>query len=534
MAKIVLKQLKQQWGLAEDYSTEELLKVAIKKLNSDPDNPELLFNVAEIYRRLDDTDSANQHYQKAIEMTDLRTEKRGEKIKHRVIKQRKKTRNKFLFITFAPILTLVFSAFLLWNHLNKPEPLPAGANPEKFAFTQWLAKQQMVQIMTTLQEQNPELSFDFNRSSSSQSAMEFMQSLMQPDAIERLKRDRERAANNQNSTGQGRPAFQCSREAPVQCANKDIPSAPGDRRPEVVSLMEAYNSILDGEKNCEKLVQSIDSIGKQLQWRKSERRIKAHLEDLAVECYYRQKNVEKTIEHARKLQCTGDEGYINSVYWYMTAITHQDGNQRGALTAYQCFQEATDYVGKQDFSPAYVASRHRESGALAWLYFDDLATATAELKRGRQILKSVKKKTSSVLEVISEINLDLMETYVTANVDLESFNELLDEINSSGLLTDGYKQIKDTLAAIYFMQNNDKPNAMTQLNNLASRFKLMPEYICGWDWGGFRRGLEQSIDNAEVRDKARNLVDAANCYNKQNMADRIQVVSSVSQWLSRQ
>jgi len=534
MAKNTFKLLKQLWGLAQDTSTDELLKVAQQKLSVDADNPEILFAIAEIYRHLNNTESANQYYQKAIEVTDLRTEERAEKLNSRVIKQRNKTRKRFLFFSFAPLLAIIVGASLLWNHLNKPEPLPADADPENFAFTQWLAKQQMVQIMTTLQEQNPELTFDFNRSSSSQSAMEFMQSLMQPDGIERLKRDRERAANNQNNNGEGRPAFQCSREAPVQCSNKDIPSAPGERRPEVVSLMEAYNSILDGEKNCEKLVQSIDSIGQQLQWRKSERRIKAHLEDLAVECYYRQKNVEKTIEHARKLQCTGDEGYINSVYWYMTAINHQDGNQKGALTSYQCFQEATEYVGKQNFSPAYVASRHRESGALAWLYFDDLATATAELKRGRQILKSLDKKTASVLEVISEINLDMLETYVTANVDLGSFNELLEEINSSGLLTDGYKQIKDTLAAIYFMQNDDKPSAKTQLNNLASRFKLMPEYICGWDWGGFRRGLDESIPDSTIRDRAKTLVDAANCYNEQSMEDRIKVISSVSQWLNRQ
>ena len=87
-----------------------------------------------------------------------------------------------------------------------------------------------------------------------------------------------------------------------------------------------------------------------------------------------------------------------------------------------------------------------------------------------------------MLQVMSEIDLDLMETYVTANIDTDTFEGLLEEINSSGLLTDGYKQIKDTLAAIYHMQNENNKEALIPLNNIASRFQLMPEFICGWDW----------------------------------------------------
>jgi hypothetical protein len=298
--------------------------------------------------------------------------------------------------------------------------------------------------------------------------------------------------------------------------------------------MEAYNSVLDSERDCEKLEKSIANIGQQLQWRKSEKRIKANLEDLAVECFFRRKDLEKTIEHSRKLQCTGDEGYINSVYWFMTAITYQAGDKARALSSYQCFQEATAYIEKQDFSPAYIASRHRESGALAWLYFDDLETATAELKKGRSILKKTATKTPAMLEVISEINLDLMETYVTANIDLDTFNELLEEINSSGLLTDGYKQIKETLTAIYHMQNNNKKAALTPLTNLTRRFKLMPEYICGWDWSGFRRGLDESIADAAIRQRAKELVDAANCYVELTMQQRIQVINNVANWLKTQ
>ena len=527
-------QLKKSWGLVEDISNDEFLAVAQSKLNDDPNNPELTFNVAEILRHLDQEKEAHNFYRDAIKKTDLRTDERANQLALRLANQRKTTRNKFLFYTIVPLIFASIIGVFVWNKLNTPEKLPADTNPENFAFTQWLAKQQMAEIMTTLKQQNPELSFDFSSSSSAQSPMEFMQSLMQPDAIEQLRRDQQRANNNQAAEGEGRPAFQCSREAPVRCAASDIPSAPGESREEVVLLMEAYNSILDNEKDCAKIEQSIATVGQQLQWRKSERRIKADLEDLAVECFYRQGNLEKTIEHARKLQCAGDEGYINSVYWYLTAMNHKSGDIKNAQTSYQCFQEATEYISQQDFSPAYIASRHRESGALAWLYFDDLTTATSELIKGRRILKNIPKKTASMLQVMSEIDLDLMETYVTANIDKDTFENLLEEINSSGLLTDGYKQIKDTLAAIYHMQNENKEEALIPLTNLVSRFKLMPEFICGWDWSGFQRGLEESIPNSSIRENADTLVNAANCYTPQSMQERIQKIDAVSRWLRTQ
>jgi len=525
-------QLKKAWGLDESASLKELLAHAQTKSKADPENPELSFNIAELLRHQDLTKEASQFYKEAIKKTDTKTEVRSNKLDQRVKKQRKSTRSKFLLFTFIPLIIAAVIGLFAWQKLNEPEKLPVDSDPEKFAFTQWLAKQQMSQIMTTLQQQNPELSFDFSSSSANaQTPMEFMQSLMQADAIEKMRRDQQKANNSKNSEGEGRPAFQCSKEPAVMCSASDIPNADGESREEVVLLMEAYNSILDSEKDCQKIEQSIATIGQQLQWRKSERRIKANLEDLAVECFYRENNLEKTIEHARKLQCTGDENYINSVYWYMTAINHRAGDKSTAFSSYQCFQEATNYISQYDFSPAYVASRHRESGALAWLYFDDLSTATNELIKGRKLLKSIPEKSDAMLQVISEINLDLMETYVTANIDRDTFIELLEEINSSGLLTDGYKQIKDTLAAIYHMQNNNINEALIPLVNLTSRFNLMPEFICGWDWSGFERGLEESIAKNDIREQAKTLVSAANCYIPQTMQGRIQKINNVSKWL---
>ena len=135
------------------------------------------------------------------------------------------------------------------------------------------------------------------------------------------------------------------------------------------------------------------------------------------------------------------------------------------------------------------------------------------------------------MNVIGEINLDLMETYVTANIDMDTFQELLEEINSSGRLTDSYKQIKDTLTSIYFMQNKEYASAQAPLKNIISRFKLMPEYVCGWDWSGFRRGLKDSIADDTIREHAATLVDAANCYIPQTTQQRIKRINGVSKFL---
>ncbi len=525
-------QLKKSWGLQEETSLEELLIFTKRKLAAEPNNPELLYTLAEIERHIGNSDDANKHYQSAIKASDNRTQQRGKVLEKRIKESRNATHAKLVLLILAPLIFVLIVAAIAWKALSEPEPLPAGSDPNKFAFTQWLAKQQMAQIMTTLRQQNPELTFDFNRSTAtSQSPMEFMQSLMQPDSLEKMKRDQQRAANKSNDKGDGPPAFQCSTEPAVQCAAKDIPSALGEQREEVVLLMEAYRTVLGTEKDCEKIEQSIETIGEQLQWRKSERRIKADLEDFAVECFYRQKNIAKTIEHARKLQCTGDQGYISSVYWYLTAINNKD-DLASSRSAYQCFKESIDFIEKNaDFGPAYIASRQRESGALAWLYFNDLDTATSELEKARSSLKKIKNKSASVLEVIGEIDLDLLETYVTANVDLETFEALMQEINSSGRLTDGYKQIKDSLATIYYMQNNKPKPALVALNNLSSRFKLMSEFICGWEWSGFRRGLQDSITDDNIREQAIEVVDLSNCYIKVPMDKRIARANEVARWI---
>lgn len=525
------KQIRQQLGVATDAPLEVFLAKVEEKLAEDPQNPELTFLKAELLRQSGEEEAAKKTYQQTVDLADQRTEQRAAALSQRVINQRRQLQTRLLQSILPALFLIVLAGIFTWQALNKTEPMPADANPEQFAFTEWLAKQQMVQIISTLQEQNPELSFDFNRSGAKpQSPMEFMQSLMQPDAFNRLRKPKSSA---DGTPGEGHPVFQCSKETPIQCSPADVPSAPGEKREEVVLLMNAYRSVMASEKDCDKIEQSINQIGEQLSWRKSEHRIKSDLEDFATECFYRAENVEKTVEHARKLQCTGDPYYINSVYWYLTAVTHKSGDTARARQYYDCFREATDYIEKNQFRSTYVAARHRESGALAWLYFDDLDTATSELEKARAIIKKEKNVTSALLQVSSEIDLDLMETYVTANIDATTFDRLHEDINSSGLLTDGYKQIKDTLAGIYYMQNGRNKDAITSLQNVSSRFRLMPEFICGWDWSGFRRGLKTSIQDDAIRQRAEALVDATNCYLPAGIAQRTAAVDDVIRWLRR-
>ena len=89
-------QLKKKWGLSDDTSLQELLTHARNKLDSDPENPELLFNLAEILRHTDKPDEAASYYKQAIKSTDERTRLRGEQLEHRVKTKRTHTRNKLL------------------------------------------------------------------------------------------------------------------------------------------------------------------------------------------------------------------------------------------------------------------------------------------------------------------------------------------------------------------------------------------------------------------------------------------------------
>ena len=79
-------QLKKSWGLAEDTSLDDLLSYAQNKLKNDPENPELLFNIAELLRHTDQNNEAKEYYQKSIKSTDKRTTQRGQALEGRVEK----------------------------------------------------------------------------------------------------------------------------------------------------------------------------------------------------------------------------------------------------------------------------------------------------------------------------------------------------------------------------------------------------------------------------------------------------------------
>lgn len=520
----------EEWGLAEDISQEHLLHLIEKKLSQSPDDPELGYLHAELLRKTGRIEEATQAYQQVVDLTAQRTDARGQKLADRVRKSRSKLRKKLILFAFIPVLLIGLITGYYWSVNQKLEVLKKqDGNPNEFAFTHWLAKQQAAKIISNLQATNPNLSFDFgsNATKAGQDPMEFMQSLLGAEMQKKLHRG-DSASDGNDDGDDGKPKFSCAYDQHIpSCNSNDVPSAPGKKRTEVVLLMNAYRSILNTEKNCEKLEQSIDKVGEQLKWRKSEKSIKADMEDYAIECFYRQNNHQKVIEHARKLQCAEEPHFINSVYWYLTASEHQSGNTDKAVNMYNCFNKAIEHKEKYYYDTASVAARHRESGALAWLYFNDLDTAVSELEKARKTIKESTSSTQMLSYVASEIDLDLMETYVTANIELDKFEQLHFDINSSGYLTDGYKQIKDTLAGIFYMQNGKNTKSVDALKNVIQRFKQMPEYICSWDWSGFHRGLETSIPDDELRKKAKSLVVATNCYVPQSNAERIQKINAV-------
>ena len=528
-----INNLIKEWGLAQDISQEHLLHLIEKKLSQSPDEPELAYLHAELLRKTGQTKDATDAYQKVVELTAQRTSARGKKLIVRVNKKRQELRRNFLLFSLIPLLLISLFVGYFWYENKKLETLKKqDGNPTEFAFTQWLAKQQISKIISNLQENNPNLSFDFgsNATKSAQTPMEFMQSLTSSEMQKRVRRgDQDSSSSADSNNGEdGKPKFKCADDRYIaQCSPADVPSAPGEKRTEVVLLMNAYRSILNTETDCEKLEQSIEKVGEQLKWRKSEKMIKADMEDYTIGCFSRQDKHEKVIEHARKLQCADEPHFINSAYWYLTASEYQLGNKEKARSMYNCFNQAIEYNEKHYYDTASVAARHRESGALAWLYFNDLDTAVLELEKARKTIKKSNASSQTLSYVASEINLDLLETYVTANINIDKFEQLHFDINSSGYLTDGYKQIKDTLAGIFYLQNGKNTESVNALRNVTQRFKQMPEYICSWDWSGFIRGLDTSIEDDAIRTKAKSLVIATNCYVKQSSAERIQKINAV-------
>ena len=500
-------------------------------------DPKELYQQAEALRKANKPDEAQQLYQQAILSSNDRTLARGEAAVKRTDKARKELRGRSTLFFLLPLLItgIAFSVFRYIEHDFSRKQ--AETDPKTFQFVEWLASRQAKQVISNLMAANPELSFDFSRatSASPMSPEEALQSLMRPDMQDRIRGTNSASAptNDQAQEGEGENRFSCSINPNPVCSASDLPSAPGAKRPDISMLVRSYRSVLDNERDCEKMEAAIDIIGKKIQWRKSESDIKFDLEQMAMSCYSRQKNHEKVIKQAKKVQCSGDASAMNTAYWHLTASYFQQGRKADAQRMYTCFRETVQHLATYEFEPWRIAARHRESGALAWLYFNDLDTAVDELEAARNILKSARGESQNLSSVAAEVDLDLMETYVTANIDSDTFSELHEDINTSGLLTDGYKQIKDTLAGIYYLQNKENEKSIIALENVATRFKHLPEYICSWDWSGFQRGLQDSISDPVARQYADKLVVATDCYVPQTIEKRIQSVQEVLQWLRR-
>ena len=500
-------------------------------------DPKELYQQAEALRKAGKTDEAQQVYQQAIRSSDGRTLARGEAAIKRSEKARQALRGRFTLFFLIPLFIagIAFAVFRYVEHDFASKQ--AETDPKSFQFVEWLAQRQAQQVISNIMAANPELSFDFSRatSTSPMSPEEALQSLMRPGMQDRIRSSNDGTPPNggEGNDGEGPPSFSCSVDPNPVCSVSDQPSAPGAERPDISMLVRSYRSVLDNERDCEKMEAAIAIIGDKIKWRKSEAQIKFDLEQMAMRCYSRQKNHAKVIELAKKIQCSGDASAMNTGYWHLTASYFQQGRQTDSQRMYSCFRETVKHLATYEFEPWRIAARHRESGALAWLYFNDLDTAVDELEAARNILKDARGESTNLSAVAAEVDLDLMETYVTANIDPETFSELHEDINTSGLLTDGYKQIKDTLAGIYYLQNKENQKSIIALENVATRFKHLPEYICSWDWSGFQRGLQESINDPVARQYADKLVVATDCYVPQTIEKRIQSVQEVLQWLRR-
>ncbi len=505
-------------------------------MNRSDSDPKLLYKHAEELRKANKSGEAQQQYIDTVKQTKERTEQRNQSTIDRAGSVQTRLKVKLAAFLMIPVV-LAGAAYATYRYIdNDFTAQQAQTDPKSFLFVEWLAARQTKQVLSSLVQANPNLSFDFSNSATALTPSELLQSMTSAGMQQRFRQQTDEEGEdggtaNNDGDGEGGNSFQCSLEPAPQC--NDMPTASGNRRPDIELVVNSYRAVLDNEKDCAKIESSIEEIGNKIQWRRSEIDIKTDLESVALRCFSRQENHEKAIEYSRRMQCSKDPSAINSSYWHLTANYHKSGDTAKARTMYSCFRESVSFIAKTMPEPWRVASAHRESGALAWIYFNDLDTAVDELESARNVLKKARNQSPALRSVAAEVDLDLMETYVTANIEPNTFASLHNDINNSGLLTDGYKQIKDALAGIYYLQNNNNTDAIIALENVAQRFKHLPEYICDWDWSGFQRGLSESIKDSDARQKADQVVVATDCYVTQTTDERIAKIRDVLQWLKR-
>ena len=264
------------------------------------DDPKDRFQQAEALRKEKKNAAAQKQYQDTIRLSNERTLERGESRSNRTrLKSANIKKNLYAFLIIPIMIAgIAFSVFrAVSNDFDKKK---AETDPKSFTFVEWLVLQQTNELMQNIIAANPDISFDFSRSASAQSPLEAMRSLMSRGMQDQIRESGEgNNSSNSSDDGDGGPTFQCSVDQVEKCSADALPTAPGPMREDIGLLVRSYRTVLNNEKDCSKIASAIEALGKKIQWRSSEKSIKAELEHLALSCFARSNDHEKTIQQAR-------------------------------------------------------------------------------------------------------------------------------------------------------------------------------------------------------------------------------------------
>ncbi len=521
--------LKARFGLPEEASSEALLAAVEQRLKQAPEDLELIYLRAELLRIGDHRAAARDGYQQVIKHARQQSDGRHQQLGRRLAGVQQRLRYRLLLY---PLLIILLSIVLL---IARPGGESNQGGEYDSPFVRWLAEQQAQQIISIIQSQGGGVA----GGESDGALVDPWQAVADLiDPVEASGGESGSGGSDQSDEpaevaagdeGSGR-AFHCSVE-PLICQPDEVPSGSGDYRHDVADMLNAYEKIIAAGEQCEKLVQLVARVNRELQWRKSERELKAYLEESVVLCFYKQHAYSLSARHAHRMSCAGFDVLAASGYSFQTVSRIKLNDRQGAARSQQCANEYNDHLAKK------IRGFHRVNVALnySWIanaelfYFQRPENALRFYRKALQITQQLSKKSRSFNDVRIEIRLGLLGLYSIKPGRPADFNRVVDYLRNSGGMTSSQKVIVDGLTAIWQVRSGQQPAARHSLATVINRVQQLDEYVCLeeplWEWGLY-------LEQLQVAEPARTalwkpLVEALDCQQK-SLEQRVVLVKSAA------
>jgi hypothetical protein len=323
--------IRQKLGFPLEEPLETLLARVTQKVSEEPDNLELAYLHAEILRKLQRGQEAEQTYQQVTHLAAEKTDHRHAGLVARLQKTHQHLQIKLGLVVAVLIGGLLLTITMFVKELLQIETLE---NPTQLAFVKWLADRQLLEIVAKVKEEYPDKIINVKSGQHSEDPWDSLVVLMDPSKLPSEARiagiiSSFPVDDSENDDVPPLVPFQCSSLAKMSCNAQDTPSAGGEVRENIFRMVNTYAFMLSGEKNCEDLATLINWYSEKLTWRQEEAFLKARLEDMASGCYLDEKNLTKARQHINRIICSGtNDSSITKAYLWSAQIAFQENNHR--------------------------------------------------------------------------------------------------------------------------------------------------------------------------------------------------------------